>query len=233
MQTVETFGFRGEALSSLCALADISITTRHQNTDVATKIVLDHEGKIKSRLPCARSVGTTVTLANLFETLPVRRRDFVKNVKKEFNKMCQILQAYCLVSGGVRIICSNQAAKGYKTIVMQTHGSTDTLSNISAVFGSRQINDILKIKSPLEDSNGRVKDEETILAEIQADLGDLVQLTRDDIAQLLDCKFRLDGHISSCSHGCGRTSKDRQFFYVNSRPCDPKNVSTIVSDVAI
>ncbi|KAM7345807.1 mismatch repair endonuclease PMS2 isoform 2-T2 [Cochliomyia hominivorax] len=230
LQSVETFGFRGEALSSLCALADMSITTRHKSTDVAIKIDLDHEGKIKKRQPCARSIGTTVTLINLFETLPVRRRDFVRNIKKEFAKMCQILQAYCLVSRGVRIICSNQSLKGAKAVVVQTHGSQDVLANISAIFGSRQVNDILELKCPLKNSDGQIIPADLLMEQLQIDIGESFRFTKEDIMQLYDSKFKLEGYISSCAHGSGRSSKDRQYFFVNSRPCDPKNISKVVND---
>uniref|UniRef100_A0A1I8PFE9 MutL C-terminal dimerisation domain-containing protein n=1 Tax=Stomoxys calcitrans TaxID=35570 RepID=A0A1I8PFE9_STOCA len=228
LQSVATFGFRGEALSSLCALAKMSITTRHKNSDVAVRIEMDHEGKIISRHPCARTVGTTVTLSNIFEKLPVRRRAFVKNVKKEFNSMCQILQAYCLVCTGVRIKCTNQTPKGNKTVVVQSHGSLDVLSNISAIFGTRQSNDILEIKSPLSDSRGDMKTVDVLMGELQDDLGDANSLDEDDVKQILGSK--LEGYISSCSHGCGRSSKDRQYFYVNFRPCDPKNISKVVNE---
>lgn len=202
----------------------MSITTRHNSANVATRIDLDHEGNIKKRQPCARSVGTTVTLRNLFETLPVRRRDFLRNIKKEFTKMCQILQAYCLVTRGVRIICSNQSAKGVKSVVIQTNGSQDILNNISAVFGNRQIKDILELKSPLRDNNDATVLPNVLLDQLQTDIGDSFHLTKDDIIKFYDTQFKLEGYISSCVHGAGRSSKDRQYFYVNSRPCDPKNV---------
>lgn len=204
----------------------MSITTRHKTTEVAIKIDLDHEGKIKKKQPCARGIGTTVTLSSLFETLPVRRRDFVRNIKKEFTKMCQILQAYCLGSRGVRIICSNQTANGAKSIVVQTHGSHDILANVSAIFGSRQVNDILEMKCPLKDSDGVAIPANILMEQLQSDIGDSLCLTKDDILQLYDSHFKLEGYISSCAHGSGRSSKDRQYFYVNSRPCDPKNVWT-------
>ncbi|XP_030368943.1 mismatch repair endonuclease PMS2 [Scaptodrosophila lebanonensis] len=226
---VETFGFRGEALSSLCALSDMAIQTRHSSADVAIRVELDHEGMIKKRAPCARGVGTTVTLSNLFATLPVRRRDFSRNIKKEFTKMCHILQAYCMVSKGVRIICSNQSTKGVKTVVLQTHGSQDVLANISAVFGTRQVADIVPLKSPLE---GGQLSEESLRAELQSDnAADSTQFSSEDVERLNQDDFQLEGYISSCRHGAGRSSKDRQFYYVNSRPCDLKNVSKVLNDV--
>ncbi|XP_015040235.2 mismatch repair endonuclease PMS2 isoform X1 [Drosophila pseudoobscura] len=228
---VETFGFRGEALSSLCALSDMAIQTRHQSTDVGLKVELDHDGKIKKRSPCARAVGTTVTLTNLFSTLPVRRRDFTRNIKKEFAKMCQILQAYCLVTKGVRIICSNQTPKGAKTVVLQTHGAQDVLANISAIFGARQVADIVPLKSPFE--KGQLS-EVGLRAELEssADAADTTctQFSAEDVERLNLADFRLEGYISSCRHGAGRSSRDRQFFFVNARPCDPKNIAKVINE---
>lgn len=95
-------GFRGEALSSLCALCDLTVITKHKTADYATKIKYDHNGLIENQMPSARCQGTTVILTNLFSTLPVRRKEYVKNLKREFNKMCQLLYAYCLVCKNVR-----------------------------------------------------------------------------------------------------------------------------------
>ncbi|XP_017027389.1 mismatch repair endonuclease PMS2 [Drosophila kikkawai] len=230
---VETFGFRGEALSSLCALSDMVIQTRHKSTEVGIKVELDHEGKFKKRSPCARGVGTTVTLSNLFSTLPVRRRDFTRNIKKEFTKMCQILQAYCLVTKGVRILCSNQTPKGAKNVVLQTHGSQDVLANISAIFGARQASDLVPLKSPFE--QGQLSE-----AGLRADLNSSVdaadtttctQFTSEDVERLNQADFQLEGYISSCRHGAGRSSRDRQFFFVNARPCDPKNIAKVMNEM--
>ncbi|KAH8253664.1 hypothetical protein KR032_006399 [Drosophila birchii] len=230
---VETFGFRGEALSSLCALSDMVIQTRHKSTEVGIKVELDHEGKFKKRSPCARGVGTTVTLTNLFATLPVRRRDFTRNIKKEFTKMCQILQAYCLVTKGVRILCSNQTPKGAKTVVLQTHGSQDVLANISAIFGARQASELVPLKSPFE--QGQLS-EAGLRADLDAsvdaaDTTTCTQFTSEDVERLNQADFQLEGFISSCRHGAGRSSRDRQFFFVNARPCDPKNIAKVMNEM--
>ena len=95
-------GFRGEALSSLCALSNLTIITKHVSAEYATKIVYDHDGNIVSETPAAREKGTTVSLSGLFSPLPVRRKELMKNLKKEFSKMCQLLYAYCLVSTSVK-----------------------------------------------------------------------------------------------------------------------------------
>lgn len=202
MAGVTTFGFRGEALSSLCALSNMVVTTRHANVECGTRLELDHHGLIRNQTPCARSIGTTITLTNIFATLPVRKREFVKNIRKEFTQMCQIMQGYCLISKGVRIICSNTSKKGIKSMLMTTHGVQSYSDNISAIFGPKQRTDLVELKMEVNDSQ-------------DADKG----------------RFKLEGWISSCSHGSGRSSKDRQFFYVNSRPCEPKQVIKTVNDI--
>lgn len=104
LESLTTLGFRGEALSSLCALSDLAIVTRHSSAPHAIKIEYDHNGSIKTETPAARDVGTTVSLSNLFSSLPVRRKEFTKNLKREYGKMCQLLYAYCLVSKGVKYV---------------------------------------------------------------------------------------------------------------------------------
>lgn len=74
LQEVSTFGFRGEALSSLCALATITITTRTPSTNPAQRLTYDHTGSLMGTAPAARAVGTTVAVKDLFKTLPVRHK---------------------------------------------------------------------------------------------------------------------------------------------------------------
>lgn len=42
--------------------------------------------------------------------------------------------------------------------------------------------------------------------------------------------FELDGYVSSCNHSSGRSSKDRQFYFINSRPCEPLKVRSCCYD---
>lgn len=104
---VNSFGFRGEALNSLCALSSLSIVTRTAAQTAGTRIVFDHSGAIVSRAAVAREVGTTVTMTSLFERLPVRAREFQRNIKREFAKMVTLLQQYAVICHTTRISCVN------------------------------------------------------------------------------------------------------------------------------
>jgi DNA mismatch repair protein PMS2 len=59
-------------------------------------------------------VGTTVSLQNLFSSLPVRQKEFHRNLRREFAKMTQLLYAYCLVCIGIKydIYSSNTTFSG-------------------------------------------------------------------------------------------------------------------------
>lgn len=187
------------------------ITTRNTTADHAYKIVYDKNGHIKEKTPFARPVGTTVSLSNLFKSLPVRQKEFLRNLKREFNKMCQLLYGYCLVSAGIRIMCSN-TTKNKKTIVVATQQGSTVKDNIICVFGIKQIADLIEIKLHEPDE------------QILEDFG-LKVLDKD----LID--FTFEGHISKCTHGFGRSSNDRQYYYINSRPCEPKKIIKLVNQV--
>ncbi|XP_068233052.1 mismatch repair endonuclease PMS2-like isoform X2 [Palaemon carinicauda] len=211
---VKTFGFRGEALSSLCALSNLSVITRHTSQDVGTKLVYDHNGRLSSKTPVSRQVGTTVSLENLFSTLPVRHKEFQRNVKKEFAKMVQVLYSYCLISTGIRITCTNQTDKGKKTVVVSTNGHNSIKENISSVFGAKQVSNLLEFKQ--EDASNDVLTE--------------YGMPDMDISKG-NCLFSTEGFISSCAHGQGRSTTDRQFYFINNRPCDPAKVTKLINEV--
>ncbi|EDO34014.1 predicted protein [Nematostella vectensis] len=212
LSAVETFGFRGEALSSLCALSDLSITTRHISQTAGTKLDYDHNGKLKSKLPCAREQGTMVTVLNLFSTLPVRHKEFLRNIKKEFVKLVHVLQGYCLISAGTRITCTNHVS-GRRSTVVSTHGSSQIKDNITAVFGPKQVQSLLPFK------------------QLQPSEEDCTELNLSVVSNSETNPFTITGFISKADHGSGRSSSDRQFFFINKRPCDLPKVSRVVSEV--
>ncbi|XP_067932553.1 mismatch repair endonuclease PMS2-like [Watersipora subatra] len=207
---VTTFGFRGEALSSLCALSKLTVCTRHKDAMAATRIVYDHYGRIAKKASCARQVGTTVTLENLFSTLPVRHKELQKNLKREFHKMVSLLNAYCIISRNVKITCSNTTTAGKRSIVLSTNGSNEMLENIATIFGSKQLSSLrpLKLLPPSEPYQEEF-----------------------NISQQDCLPFTLSAHISSSIRGCGRGSSDRQYYYINGRPCEIAKLSRLVNEV--
>ncbi|CAN6238495.1 unnamed protein product [Urochloa humidicola] len=133
--SVVTFGFRGEALSSLCALGKLTVETRTKDEPVGTHLEFEHSGVVASERKTARQVGTTVTVEKLFSTLPVRSKEFSRNIRKEYGKVISLLNAYALIAKGVRLLCTNTVGKNSKMVVLRTQGSSSVKDNIITVFG--------------------------------------------------------------------------------------------------
>ncbi|XP_006647441.1 DNA mismatch repair protein PMS1 isoform X2 [Oryza brachyantha] len=136
LSSVATFGFRGEALSSLCALGKLTVETRTKDEQVGTRLEFAHSGLVTGESKMARPVGTAVTVEKLFSTLPVRSKEFRRNIRKEYGKVISLLNAYALISKGVRLVCTNTTGKNSKMAVLRTQGSSSLKDNIITVFGS-------------------------------------------------------------------------------------------------
>ena len=76
---MSSFGFRGEAVSSLCELSgQFQVTTRTATSPAAAKLTYARNGTLLKQEPAAHPVGTTVSVTELFAPLPVRRQEFVR-----------------------------------------------------------------------------------------------------------------------------------------------------------
>lgn len=108
LQMLSTFGFRGEAISSLCSLGNLTIETRTKNETVATHLTYDHSGLLVSEKKTARKIGTTVTVKNLFSNLPVRSKEFHRNIRKEYGKLISLLNVSCSLKFDIALASFHQ-----------------------------------------------------------------------------------------------------------------------------
>lgn len=75
--SIKSFGFRGEALASIAAIAQVEMKTRKENSEIGTKILIEGT-EIKQQEPCSTPVGTSIAVKNLFFNVPARR-NFLKS----------------------------------------------------------------------------------------------------------------------------------------------------------
>lgn len=78
---ITTKGFRGEALPSIAAVAQIEAVTRMEDEDLGTKLIIEG-GTVRDQLPAASPVGTSISVKNLFYNVPARR-NFLKSNQVE------------------------------------------------------------------------------------------------------------------------------------------------------
>ncbi|CAG8621548.1 13234_t:CDS:10, partial [Ambispora gerdemannii] len=214
---LESFGFRGEALSSLCALSKLVVVTRtkHQLSS-GRRLEYDSDGHLVKQSSAAREVvrvfhtvdsktfGTTVTVKNLFENLPVRFREFKKNARRELTKALNLVQAYAIICSDVRITCTNQIGKSERTKIIATHGNKTVRENIANVFGAKMMLQIMPFDLFFQVEPARTR---TSLSSLK---NSVIEKESENTR-----KIHVTGHISKPSIGNGRTSADRQYFYIN------------------
>ena len=75
--SIRTMGFRGEALPSVAAVAQVEMKTRRHDDDIGTSIVIEG-AEVKSQNAVTTSAGTSISVKNLFFNIPARR-NFLKS----------------------------------------------------------------------------------------------------------------------------------------------------------
>lgn len=83
--SLRTMGFRGEALASICAVAQVEMTTRRAQDETGTLIEI-HGSDVVRQEVCSCPVGTNIKVSNLFFNVPVRRK-FLKTDQTELRNL--------------------------------------------------------------------------------------------------------------------------------------------------
>ncbi len=100
-----TMGFRGEALASIVAVAQVELVTRRAADELGTCIVMSGS-KLEAQEPVAASVGSNFKVKNLFFNIPARRK-FLKSVQTELNNIVTEFERVALVNCDVEFSLSH------------------------------------------------------------------------------------------------------------------------------
>lgn len=92
---IHTMGFRGEALASIAAIAQVELKTRMHDNELGTCILIEGS-TIKSQESCNCSVGTSMAIKNLFFNVPARR-NFLKKDSVELSHIEEIFKRIAIV----------------------------------------------------------------------------------------------------------------------------------------
>ncbi len=84
---IRTLGFRGEALASIAAVAQVDLKTRLHDQDTGTHIVIEGSEILKQEI-CETTPGSNIQIKNLFYNVPARRK-FLKSNTVEFRHILQ------------------------------------------------------------------------------------------------------------------------------------------------
>lgn len=93
---IRTMGFRGEALASIAAVAQVEMRTRRAQDELGTRLVLENSTVLRQE-PCQCEVGTNLAVRNLFFNVPARR-NFLKGETVEMRHIFEEFQRIALVN---------------------------------------------------------------------------------------------------------------------------------------
>ena len=136
--SLHTMGFRGEALPSIAAVAQVELTTRQATEDIGTKLCLA-ASKVVAQEPVACPVGCHFKVENIFYNVPARRK-FLKSNATELNNIITAFERIVLV---------------YPDIVFTLHAGDTEVMNLKAgtllqritdVFGRRYGQDLMPVE---------------------------------------------------------------------------------------
>lgn len=130
--SLRTMGFRGEALASICAVAQVEMTTRRAEDETGTLIEI-HGSDVVRQEPCVCPVGTNIKVSNLFFNVPVRRK-FLKTDQTELRNLLTEFYHIVLVYPRVSFTFVHN-----DEILMELPSGTEK-QRIEAVFGNPKKN---------------------------------------------------------------------------------------------
>ena len=144
LDVVTSMGFRGEALASIAAIANVEMTSKTESQDTGYKITVE-AGNILDKQEVGCQTGTTIVVQNLFFNTPVRYK-FLKKDYTEAGYIEDVITRIALVNPNIAIKLINTG----KTVI-QTNGNGDMKSVIYSIYGKDAATGILPVDYTYED----------------------------------------------------------------------------------
>ena len=149
LSSIQTLGFRGEALASIAAVSQIVLYTRHADDELGVALTLE-AGQLVERRPWAGATGTMVLVRNLFFNVPARLK-FLRSSTSEAGQVGHVVEQFALGHPDVRFRFVNDHRR-----VLETPGSGDLRDAVRQVYGAMIADAMVAIDDTAESSRLRV-----------------------------------------------------------------------------
>ena len=144
LNTVTSMGFRGEALASIAAVANVELVSKTEDEEIGYRVVVE-AGDVLEKEEAGCRTGTTITVRNLFFNTPVRYK-FLKKDYTESGYIEDAITRIALVNPNVAIKLINTG----KTVI-QTNGSGNLKDVVYSIYGKDIASNILEVNYKYED----------------------------------------------------------------------------------
>ena len=135
---LKTYGFRGEALSSIAAVSKLTILTRTKDSSVGYKIS-SYGGVVRNFEEVSKNVGTEVEVRDLFYNTPARKK-FLRKTSTEYSKIREIVLKEALANSDVSFSLDLDGKK-----ILQTSGN-GMENTILELFGKSVLKNLKKFE---------------------------------------------------------------------------------------
>ncbi|MDR2776975.1 MAG: DNA mismatch repair endonuclease MutL [Puniceicoccales bacterium] len=127
LDSLATFGFRGEAIPSIASVSKFRLMTCSSNDAYGTEIVIDG-GKVMAAKDCAKFSGTKVIVENLFYNVPARRK-FLKSDETESMNIISLIKNLALAEFNVKFSLFQNG-----NVIFQSPNSKSLTDRINEIF---------------------------------------------------------------------------------------------------
>ncbi len=138
LESIETLGFRGEALYSISSVSQVDVATRARGESKGVRISLDNQILI-SKSYAGIDYGTTISVSKLFENFPARRK-FFKSESAEANRIYSLVQKFAICNPEIAFELNQDSSRPFRT-----SGSGDLTDVMGAIFGISEASKMLRI----------------------------------------------------------------------------------------
>ncbi|MCD6549817.1 DNA mismatch repair endonuclease MutL [Candidatus Micrarchaeota archaeon] len=146
LHRISTLGFRGEALASIAAVGELTVSSRTEVGDHGFEVRYDEHGNPVSERPVSMNRGTSVEVRNLFSRFPARLK-FLKSDDTEYGYIFDLVRKYSLVSPEVGF----RLFRDGKEVFVSPRGTL--LDKINYAFGREVAENVI----PLQFDNENIR----------------------------------------------------------------------------
>lgn len=152
---IRTFGFRGEALYSIAAVSQMTLTTRHRDETFGTQVRAE-AGEVVSQQRAGTPIGTIVNIEHLFYNVPARKK-FLRKAPTEAGQITAVVHRYALAYPDRRFSLVNEGK-----LIFQSTGSGDLLDVLVKLYGLDNAKQMTPVGLPMADFRFSIEPTDTV-----------------------------------------------------------------------
>jgi DNA mismatch repair protein MutL len=144
LPSITTFGFRGEALASICSIAKVTLTTKTAENPEGVQLLIENtQVQTKSMVAC--QTGTTIKIDDIFYNVPARKK-FLKSTQTEWSHCLSLFKAYALERPDIHFMLKHDDTLIYNCPPIKT-----LQERIAQLFEAPLTSAIIPLKSSTQD----------------------------------------------------------------------------------